>query len=79
MQMVYIKSPQIADELQSMGYQLSKNQALRIDGAFCFEADRKLVELLKSAYNKADYIIDPLHRYGRKRRNNETRQSYCDL
>ena len=66
MQIVYVKSREIADELLSKGYQFSKNRALHVDGAFCFEADRKLVELLKSAYNKADYIIDPLHRYSRK-------------
>ena len=65
MQTVFIQSKAIADELISRGYQLSKNKALRVDGAFVFDADKSLVELLKSAYNNADYLIDPLQRYDR--------------
>lgn len=71
MQIVYIKKPELAAELQAKGYQLSKNKSLRAIGAFCFEADRKLINLLKSAYNKADYIIDPLQRYGQQYEENK--------
>lgn len=69
--MVYVKKPELAAELQAKGYKLSKNNALRVSGAFCFEADHKLVELLKSAYNTADYIIDPLQRYSEQNEENE--------
>ncbi len=65
MQTVFIRSKAIADDLIARGYQLSKNQALRVAGAFVFDADKKLVELLKSTYNNADYLIDPLQRYDR--------------
>lgn len=65
MQTVFIQSKAIADELIARGYKLSKNKALRVDGAFVFDADNSLVELLKSAYNNADYLIDPLQRYDR--------------
>lgn len=66
MQMVYIAKPEIAAELQAKGYKLCKNKALRVSGAFCFEADRKLINLLASAYNESDYIVDPLLRYASK-------------
>lgn len=69
MRTVYIKSQKIADELCTLGYQYSKNQALRASGVFCFEADNKLVELLESAYDKADYVVDPLQRYTASKEN----------
>lgn len=69
MQTVYVRSPELAKELQAKGYKLSKNRSFRVAGAFCFEADHALVELLRSAYNTSDYIIDPLQRYVSKEEN----------
>ncbi len=66
MQMVYVLKPEVAESLKAKGYELSKNRALLIDGVFCFEADRKMIELLRSAYNEADYVVDPLLRYGQR-------------
>ena len=69
MRTVYIKSSKLADELRSLGYQYSKNQALHANGVFCFEADNERVKLLESAYNKADYVVDPLQRYTASKEN----------
>lgn len=63
MRTVYIKNKKIADELRALGYNFSKNQMFRENGVFCFEADNDLVKLLESAYDKADYVVDPLQRY----------------